>query len=145
MDESLPMEQSMEPDFTTPPDLFPMLEALLAREPLFHNRSLVSTRADFERETTPDLWEVGASGSRYSREAVWAVLARRYAAGAADEARDWHIGDAQVRRLGPDTYLLTYTLFGPDDRITRRLTIWRGSTETGWMSLYHQGTVVQSD
>ncbi len=129
-----------------PGDADPRLirEALLAREPLFHRRDLVSTRADFERETTPDFWEVGASGNCYSRETVWATLARRYAAERVDEAEveGWQVSDARVRRTGSDTYLMTYLLSRPGARPTRRLTVWQGSVESGWKAAYHQGTVI---
>ncbi|MEP7161919.1 MAG: hypothetical protein ABI746_12585 [Dermatophilaceae bacterium] len=131
------------PDFATSPDLQVTREALLAREPLFHRQDLVSTRADFERETATDFWEVGASGRCYSREAIWDVLAHRYSAGSADVVEGWQISDSQARRVGQETYVLTYTLSGPGDRLTRRLTIWQGSIENGWMSLYHQGTLVE--
>lgn len=132
-----------EPELPTPAELEPVLEALLRREPLFHRRDLVSTRADFERETAPDFWEVGASGRRYDRETVWAALAPRYAAGPVDEADTWRLSDAQVRPAGAGAYLLTYTPAGPGDRLTRRLTAWQGSTADGWTALYHQGTVVE--
>ena len=46
-----------------------------------------------------------------------------------------------VREIAPATYLLTYTLWGQGDRLTRRLTVWQGSVRDGWKALYHQGTV----
>jgi hypothetical protein len=48
--------------------------------------------------------------------------------------------DHVVRRLGADTYLITYVL-RQGDRITRRATVWQ-SDDSGWRVLYHQGTVV---
>jgi hypothetical protein len=48
--------------------------------------------------------------------------------------------DFGLRRLGPDTYLLTYTL-DQAGRRTRRSTIWQNS-EDGWRILYHQGTII---
>lgn len=137
-------EKCTEPEFTTVPDLQGVFTALLAREPLFHHRDLVSTPADFERETARDFWEVGASGRRYSRETVGAALAARHARGTVDgaESAGWQVSDAQLRRAAGDVYLLTYTL-RQGDRLTRRLTVWQGSIETGWSALYHQGTVVQ--
>jgi hypothetical protein len=48
-----------------------------------------------------------------------------------------------LRRLGPDTYLLTYTL-DQAGRRTRRSTIWRRS-EDGWQILYHQGTIIAAE
>ena len=116
----------------------PTLAELIEREPIFHHRELVHDRESFERETAADFWEVGASGRRYSRESSGRpgrALQRR---------RDVsvQISDAQLREIAPQTYLLTYTL---DDgaRLTRRLTVWRGSAATGWKVLFHQGTVAQ--
>jgi hypothetical protein len=66
-------------------------------------------------------------------------LERRYSAPHNDvwETRDFH-----CRRLGPDIFLLTYTLLQDSRRLTRRSTIWQ-STGDGWKIVYHQGTVVQ--
>lgn len=114
-----------------------VLEELLAREPLFHRPECVRSRADFERETAEDFWEVGASGTVYSREDVWAGLAPRYAA---DEPDPWEITDAEVRHLDGETYLITYVLWHKE-RLTRRATIWQRRAGT-WTILYHQGTVV---
>ena len=122
---------------STEPRLNDVLRDLVAREPVFHHPELGSTRADFERQTAADFWEVGASGRRYSREFVWSVLEARYAGADADE---WLTRDFRCREVGPETYLLTYTL-EEGDRVTRRLTVWQ-RTGTGWQTLYHQGTVV---
>jgi hypothetical protein len=45
-----------------------------------------------------------------------------------------------LRRLGPDTYLFTYTL-DQAGRRTRPSSIWR-KVENRWFILYHQGTIV---
>jgi hypothetical protein len=133
----------MDPALVTDQGLLGILAALTRREPLFHRREIISSRADFERETARDFWETGASGQRYSREFVWSALSERYEASGTDayEAERWTMTDEQVREAGPGTYLLTYTL-RQGDRVTRRLTVWKGSEETGWKVLYHQGTVV---
>ena len=60
-----------EPRLVTQDRLLGVLGELAQREPLFHRRELVNSRADFERETADDFWETGASGRRYSREYVW--------------------------------------------------------------------------
>jgi hypothetical protein len=75
----------MEPQLFTDQRLQPVLAALTECEPLFHRRDLVASRADFERETAKDFWEVGASGQRYSREYVWSVLRERFESSATDE------------------------------------------------------------
>jgi hypothetical protein len=136
-------EIQMEPELVTEPRLAGVLQELMKREPLFHRRELVNSRDSFERETAEDFWETGASGSRYSREFVWATLQRRYERGNVDEyeTERWQIRDSYLREIAPSTYLLTYTLWGQDDRLTRRLTVWQGSIRDGWKALYHQGTV----
>ncbi|MGD0801795.1 MAG: DUF4440 domain-containing protein [Terracidiphilus sp.] len=122
------------------PDLLPVLDELRRREPIFHTAEFGSTTAEFERSTAPDYWEVGASGRRYSREFILA-----WAEGAPDHFVDakeagWRTEDFGLRRLGSDTYLLTYTL-DQAGRRTRRATIWQKS-EVGWRILYHQGTII---
>jgi hypothetical protein len=119
----------MEPD---------MLAELASREPIFHRPELGTTRADFERMTVPDFWEVGASGRRYSRTEVHDVLEKRYATPPADVLET---SDFRCRRLASDVYLLTYTLLQNNERLTRRSTIWQ-RTDEGWKIVYHQGTIV---
>jgi hypothetical protein len=126
-----------------PHRLLSVLEELQQHEPLFHRRNLVSNRAEFERETAEDFWEVAASGRRFSREYVWAGLKDRYESSDAEqyEAERWELRDFYLREIVPTVYLLTYTLWGQGDRLTRRLSVWSGSQEGGWKVLYHQGTV----
>ncbi len=109
-----------------------------AREPIFHHPELGTTRADFENMMAADFWEVGASGRRYSRDAVVAELQKRYAGEYVDQ---WETRDFHCRRLAEDVYLLTYTLL-QGERKSRRSTIWH-NTATGWKIVFHQGTVVQ--
>ncbi|WP_230592939.1 MULTISPECIES: nuclear transport factor 2 family protein [unclassified Rhodococcus (in: high G+C Gram-positive bacteria)] len=88
-----------------------------------------------------DFWEVGASGTRYDRDEVWAVLEKRYRQDpSGDHDVDWETSDFEVREVAPDTYLLTYTLLQVD-RLTRRATLWQRRAGE-WTILYHQGTVV---
>jgi len=89
--------------------------------------------------TADDYWETGASGRRYSRAAVLDGLEERFSAPHEDV---WETRDFCCRRLGEDTFLLTYTLVQDQERITRRATVWQ-RTADGWKSVYHQGTVVQ--
>lgn len=122
----------------TDPDLAEVLEKLRRREPIFHRPELGTTRADFEAMTAPDFWEVGASGQRYDREYVWSVLDERdrYA------EDPWRTSDFWCGRLGPDVYLLTYTL-AQGTRLTRRSTVWE-RRDGRWLIRYHQGTLVGS-
>lgn len=130
----------MNPVFTkVDPDLLPILDELRRREPIFHTPAFGATTAEFERSTAPEYWEVGASGRRYSRDFILHELTSSvpYVDAA---AAGWQSSEFGLRRLGPDTYLLTYTL-DQAGRRTRRLTIWR-SSEDGWRILYHQGTII---
>lgn len=125
----------------TDPALLPVLEELRRREPIFHTAEFGSTRADFEKSTAPDYWEAGASGRRYSREFILDELEKHPPVDAASAG--WRTYDHALRRLGPDTYLITYTL-RQLERITRRATIWQRTCD-GWRILYHQGTIVSAE
>jgi hypothetical protein len=129
------MKQTQTAEF----DLDHVLTELSSREPIFHRPEFGTTRADFERMTADDFWETGASGRRYSRKFVLDELEKRFAAPHEDV---WEASEFQCRRLGEDTWLLTYTLLQNHVRLTRRATIWR-KTAHGWKIVYHQGTVVE--
>lgn len=123
-----------------------LLPLLLAREALLHRRDSGS-RADLEPLLAPDYWEWAAVGERRDRSAVLDTVGTP-AARAGDGTLD--AADAAVRRLGPDTYHLTYTLRGPGESAdpsgaTRCSTIWRGSPASGWYALFHQRTAVAAD
>jgi hypothetical protein len=90
---------------------------------------------------TPEYWEVGASGRRYSRDFILRSMEQSPPADA--NTAGWQCSDYGLRRLGPDSYLFTYTL-RQVERITRRATIWQ-STPSGWRILYHQGTIVTAE
>ena len=62
--------QATEPALATPPELQEVLAELSRRELIFHRPEFGTARADFERMTTEDFWETGASGRRYSRAFV---------------------------------------------------------------------------
>lgn len=122
-------------------DLLPILEELRRLEPIFHTAEFGTTNADFERMMAPGYWEVGASGRRYSRDFILQTLADAPPIDAASAG--WQTSGHALLRLGPDTYLLTYTL-QQAERLTRRATIWQ-STPEGWQILYHQGTIVSAE
>ena len=124
---------------STDAELANVLAELIRREPIFHRPEFGTTRADFERMTTVDFWEIGASGTRYTRAYVLDVLEERHASPHTDI---WETSDFECRRLADDLYLLTYTLLQDNQRLTRRSTIWLRTME-GWKIEYHQGTVVQ--
>ncbi len=129
----------MEPALTTDPSLLDVLHELKRREPIFHRPELGATRADFEKMTAADFWEVGASGRRYSRDYVLDTLEKRHAGPHSDV---WEAAEFHCRRLAADVYLLTYTLIQDNVRKTRRSTIWQ-HTAHGWQIVFHQGTIVQ--
>lgn len=114
-----------------------VVETLRAMEPIFHHASVGDGDEVFEAMTSPDFWEVGASGRVYARDVVVATLVERYSVSHED---DWSIGDFDVRALGSDLFLATYEL-RQGTRITRRSTLWRRGP-SGWLAEYHQGTVV---
>jgi hypothetical protein len=123
------------------PELLPVLEELRRREPIFHTPEFGTTLTDFSNATDPQYWEVGASGRRYSRDFILRTLDQNPPVDAA--SANWQMFDHGLRRLGPGTYLLTYTLHQAK-RITRRATIWQ-RTATDWRILYHQGTIVTGE
>ena len=128
----------MEPVLPTDPSLHRVLRELMRREPIFHREEFGRTRADFEKMTVADFWEVGASGQRYTRDAVLDALEKRYSAPCHDE---WETHGFHCRKLSEDVYLLTYSLIQDKVRRTRRSTIWQ-HTADGWKIVYHQGTLM---
>jgi hypothetical protein len=135
------MSIDTEPALITTPELGDILDELILREPIFHRPEWGTTRAEFERMTVEDFWEIGASGRRYSRTFILDELDRRYS-----KPQDEHLvaSDFYCRQLAPDVYLLTYNLLQPGDRKTRRATIWQRTGE-GWKIVFHQGTVVRAE
>lgn len=131
----------MEPDLATAPELAGILEELIAHEPIFHRLGWGTARADFERITTEDFWEIGASGRRYSRAYILDELEKRFAQ---PREENLVVGDYHCRQLAPNLYLLTYNLLQPGDRKTRRTTIWQRKSD-GWKIVFHQGTIIQGE
>jgi hypothetical protein len=129
---------------TTPPELAGVLRELIDREPIFHRPEHGVARADFERMMALDFWETGASGRRYSREAVLEELKRRYG-GSGWQDDPWETSDFWCRRLAPEVFPLTCTPVQEQAggaRTARRATIWERTAE-GWRIVYHQGTQVE--
>ncbi len=118
----------------TAPELLPILDDLHRREPIFH-------RPAFPTTMSPDYWEVGASGRRYSRDFILETLTLHPPIDA--EVAHWQTTDFVLQQLAPNTYLLTYTL-DQTGRVTRRSTLWH-KVQEGWQILYHQGTIVSPE
>jgi hypothetical protein len=129
------------PFIQTDPQLLPILNELLPLEPIFHTKEFGLSRPDFEKRMSQDYWEVGASGRLYGREFILDFLSENPPVDAASAG--WQGCDHALRELGPNTYLLTYTLL-QGERLTRRTTIWQ-KTEECWRILYHQGTIASSE
>jgi hypothetical protein len=110
----------IEPAQTAVAEFEDVLAELSSREPIFHRPEFGTSGADFEQMTAEDFWETGASGSLYSREFELEELEKRFRAPQEDV---WETSDFQCRRLGDDTYLLTYTLLEDGVRLRRRATI----------------------
>jgi hypothetical protein len=122
-------------------ELREVLEQLRRREPIFHTPEFGVSISDFDAAMAPDYWEVGASGRRYTREFILNLLPHRPLVDAASAG--WETRDLGLRRLGPHTYLLTYTLH-QGERISRRATIWEDAGGH-WQIVYHQGTLVTEE
>jgi hypothetical protein len=129
----------MELASTTDPKLLDVLAELRQREPIFHRPEFGTTRAELEAMVDDDFWEVGASGRRYTRKYTLEVLEKRIHT---PDEELWETTDFRCQELAAEIYLLTYTL-RQGERITRRSTIWRRSTD-GWKIVFHQGTIVAS-
>ena len=91
-----------------------LLQELRQREPAFHQAELCATLAQLERCTDPHFWEVGASGTGYSRETVIAIVEERFRTQAEVDTSEW---------------------------MSRRMSVW-GRVEGEWRILYHEGTLV---
>ena len=122
-------------------DLLPVLEELKAREPIFHTKRFGECAEDFQKAMAPEFWEVGASGRRYSRSFILEMFSHTHPVDA--QAEGWKATGFGLKQLGPECYLLTYTL-DQKGRLTRCATIWK-KVATGWRIVYHQGTVMTAD
>jgi hypothetical protein len=115
-----------------------VLAQLRELEPIFHRPQYFASRGALAQLVSPEFWEIGASGRRYSRAYVLKTLAQRAAARAGDS---WETRDFHCRQLAPGVFLLTYTL-RQGQRVTQRATLWQRRAQR-WRILFHQGTVVE--
>ncbi len=106
-----------------------------AREPIFHRGLAGRPPAEIEAAVHPEYWEVGASGTAYTREAVVGTVAGRQA-----DPDPLPVDDFALARLDETTWLATY-LLRQGDRRTRRATVWQWR-DGAWVIRYHQGTIV---
>lgn len=117
-------------------DLDYILRELAAREPIFHRREFGTSRADLERMTDSNFWEIGASGKVYQRSYAIETSLARYENG--PEPHEWPCRDFTITVLADGLYLLSYILEEPQ-RVTRHSTIWRRA-EDDLKIVFHQGT-----
>ena len=111
-------------------------------EPLFHRPENHGANAqDFDRLMAPTFFEIGASGKIHDRPIILDTLITRHADANYAEP-ELVISGFGVHPIAPGTWLTSYTLQQPGDRLTRRATLWQHSAD-GWQALYHQGTIVQ--
>jgi hypothetical protein len=111
--------------------------ALAAREPLFHHPEFGTSRADFEAKVAPEFWEIGASGTRYSKAFILETLADRHAKPVTES---YVVTDFACQELSPNLYLATYRL-DHVGRLSQRSTIWRYGGGV-WQAVFHQGTLI---
>ena len=120
------------------------LAAFLARrEPIFHNPEVIWDEASFDAEIASNFREIGASGSCYERQAIKDVVLGRLAGTHEDSlADDFRMDDVEVIQLSHTIIQVRYTLL-TDARVTRRSTLYRRNSDTGyWQAVFHRGTVV---
>jgi hypothetical protein len=127
-----------DPSLNTAPELEAIALELHAREPLFHRPEHGTSREAFDAQMTPDFYEIGASGKRYSRVFVLDLLEERWSKPHEDvfEVRDFYCA-----RISDNAFIATYTLVQKGNRQTRRTTIWQRSNAQ-WQAQLHQGTLV---
>ena len=112
-------------------------EALAAREPIFHRPEFGTSRADFEAMVAPEFWEIGASGTRYSKAFVLDTLESRHSKPVTEV---YVVTDFACQELSQNHFLATYQL-DQAGRLSQRSTIWRYSNGV-WQIVFHQGTLI---
>ena len=99
-----------------------ILAELKSRKPIFHHpEKFGRTKHAIETQMHDDFWEVGASGSVYTRQNVIETLLERYNDPDYKDIRG--ASDFKLTKIAPDNYLLTYNLVQNKTRYTRRATI----------------------
>ncbi len=120
-----------------------LLEELKAREPIFHHpEKMGKTEEDIIAQMCDEFWEVGASGSIYTKQDVIETLIDRY--NDPNYQDIYEASNFKITQIAPDNFLLTYMLVQNKIRYTRRSTIWR-KVSGQWKILYHQGTVIEKN
>lgn len=125
----------------TEPRLASVQAELVAREMIFHRLEYDTDHQAVEAMIADEFFEVGASGRCYGRQCVIDTLLARPAW---TIENDWCTSDFRCLEIATNTYLLTYELTQEGSRHTRRATIWQRA-DAGWKTVYHQGTLIETD
>lgn len=116
-----------------------ILNELIAREPIFHHpEKFGKSEQDIMNLMCEEFYEVGASGTLYTKHDVIKTLLERYNDPSYHDI--WETKDFSLTQIAQDNYLLKYTLIQNKTRVTRRSTIWC-KIDGQWKILYHQGTI----
>ena len=107
-----------------------VLSELMRREPIFHRPEFGTARADFERMTVEDFWEIGASGSIYERAFVLDELEKRRST---PQNETWKPQRSAFEKSRPIPICCITTCCKASGR--RRTTVWK-CTEDGWKSSF---------
>jgi ribosomal protein S18 acetylase RimI-like enzyme len=117
-----------------------ILDELKSREPILHHpEKFGKTKQDISKQMCDEFFEVGASGTVYTKKDAIETLLERY--NNPNYQDIWETKGFELTKIAPDHYLLTYILIQDKIRVTRRSTIWRRVVDD-WKILYHQGTVI---
>lgn len=110
------------------------VEAVIERELALLTPQVRGSAARLDDLLAPDFVEIGASGRRWTRDELIAVMV-------AETTADRPVpeySEMSGRIIGPGLVLLTY-VSEVEGRRARRSSLWRRSAE-GWQVLHHQGT-----
>jgi len=118
----------------------PLLDTLRKLEVEMHQPHVRADRQKLLQLLHPKFFEVGRSGTVYSRANVLAEFSNH-----AQSYRVWS-QDFQIERLTESLALLTYRSAhvaddGTLERHTQRASLWQ-CTEQGWQLRFHQGTPI---
>ena len=81
-----------------PSDLDTATSALRSREPIFHRSEFGTSRSDFDAMMADDFREVGASGSKYSRETTYWTCWKNGTGAKSSRTSWWRISNAASLR-----------------------------------------------
>jgi hypothetical protein len=120
----------------------PLLDTLRELEVEMHQPHVRADHRKLMQLLHPNFFEVGRSGTVYSRDSVLAEFS--------DHPQSYRVWsqDFQIEPLTEGLALLTYRSAhvaddGTLERYTQRVSLWQ-STERGWRLRFHQGTPVDA-